>query len=186
MIAHEVAQKYSTALFNIVQEKGLVDQASEQFEKLDELINKDETLLQFLLAPHILDQHKLAMVEDVFKERLEPLFLEFLLLLVRKHRVGYLHDIIEAFRKKVAFARGEEKAFVITAMPLSGDERTRLVEKLNTKSKMTVTIEERVDPTIIGGVIVIMGDQIIDGSVRNNLSLLKEELMKMKVNQEAA
>ena len=56
MLAQEVAKKYSTALFNIVRDKGLIDEAYHQFEELDALINKDRTLLQFLLAPHILDQ----------------------------------------------------------------------------------------------------------------------------------
>jgi len=186
MIAHEVAHKYSTALFNIVQEKKLIDQASEQFEQLDNLIKKDNSLLQFLLAPHILEQNKQALVKNVFGPRLEPLFLEFLLLLVGKHRIGYLHDIIEAFRDKVAYARGQIKAQVITAVPLTDDQRRKLTAKLNAKADMTVTLKEKVDSAIIGGMIVIMGDQIIDGSVRHNLLILKEELKKLKVNQAAA
>lgn len=181
MLAQQVAKKYSTALFNLVREKNMVDLAFEQFEDLDELVQKDDTLLQFLLAPHILDQQKTALLKDVFGGRLEPLFLEFLLVLVNKHRIGYLHEIIEEFQGLVAEARGIIVALVTTAVPLTDDARGRLIERLQTKTGKTVELDEKVDPAIMGGMIVILGDQIIDGSVKNRLSLLKDDLMKLKV-----
>lgn len=182
MLAQEVAKKYSTALFNIVREKGLIDVAFEQFENLDKLVNNDPSLLQFLLAPHILDQNKVALLKDVFKERLDPLFLEFLLVLVQKHRIGFLHEIIEEFRYRVADARGMLVAKVTTAVPMNDRDRADLTAKLAAKTGKSIELEETVDPAIMGGMIVILGDQIIDGSVRHGLSLLKDELMKLKVN----
>ena len=181
MLAQQVAKKYSTALFNLVSQKGLVDSAFEQFEQLDNLIKSDDTLLQFLLAPHILDQDKIKVVREVFAPRLEPLFLEFLLVLIEKHRIGFLHDIIEEFRERVAAARGIIVARVITAVPMDDTMRTGLIAKLTDKTGKTIELDEKVDPTILGGMIVILGDQIIDGSVRHSLSLLKDELMKLKV-----
>ncbi|MCP4567370.1 MAG: ATP synthase F1 subunit delta [FCB group bacterium] len=181
MLAQQVAIKYSTALFNLVREKNMVDLAFEQFEELDELVRKDDTLLQFLLAPHILDQQKTALLKDVFGGRLDPLFLEFLLVLVNKHRIGYLHEIIEEFRALVAEARGIVVARVTTAVPMTDDARSHLCQRLQTKTSKTVELDEKLDPAIMGGMIVILGDQIIDGSVRNKLSLLKDDLMKLKV-----
>ncbi|MEZ5357899.1 MAG: ATP synthase F1 subunit delta [Candidatus Zixiibacteriota bacterium] len=182
MLAQQVAKKYSTALFNIVREKGLIDTAYEQFEELDKLVNSDPSLLQFLLAPHILDQHKVALLKNVFGSRLNPLFLEFLLVLVGKHRIGFLHEIIEEFRYRVADARGMMVAKITTAIPLNDADRKGLIAKLAAKTGKSIELEEKVDPAIMGGMIVIIGDQIIDGSVRHGLSLLKEELMKLKVN----
>lgn len=181
MIAHQVAKVYSTALFNIVRKNGLIDEANDQFESLDALINMDDSLLHFLLAPHILDQQKIALLKDVLGPRLNPLFMEFLLVLVNKHRIGYLHEIIGAFRLLVAEARGIQITRVITAKALSDADRADLQARLAVRTGKTIEIEERVDPTILGGVIVILGDQIIDGSVRHGLSMLKEELMKLKV-----
>ncbi len=181
MLAQQVAKKYSTALFNIVQEKGLVDQAFEQFEQLDNLIKSDDMLLQFLLAPHILDQDKTSVVREIFGSRLEPLFVEFLLVLIEKHRIGFLHNIIEEFRERVAVARGIIVARIVTAVPLDEAMRTDLIAKLQAKTGKTIVLDEKVDPDILGGMIVILGDQIIDGSVRHSLSLLKDELMKLKV-----
>lgn len=181
MLAQQVAKKYSTALFNIVKEKGLLDQAYEQFEDLDNLIKSDDTLLDFLLAPHILDQHKLALVRDVFGPRLEPLFLEFLLVLVDKHRIGFLHEIIEEFRARVAEERNMVVARITTTKPLTEMDRKNLITRLESKTSKSVELEEKVDPAILGGMIVILGDQIIDGSVKHHLTLLRDELMKLKV-----
>ncbi|MCK5124789.1 MAG: ATP synthase F1 subunit delta [candidate division Zixibacteria bacterium] len=182
MLAQEVAKKYSTALFNIVNEKGLIDEAFEQFEELDKLINSDASLLQFLLAPHILDQNKITLLRDVFTQRLNPLFLEFLLVLISKHRIGFLHEIIEEFRWRVANARGMLVAKVTTAIPLNDADRASLIAKLASRTGKSIELEEKVDSAILGGMIVILGDQIIDGSVKHGLALLKEDLMKLSVN----
>jgi ATP synthase F1 delta subunit len=181
MIAHQVAKKYSTALFNIVRSKGLIDLAYDQFEDLDKLIKQDETLIRFLLAPHVLDQHKVALVRNVFAPRLEPLFLEFLLVLVNKHRIGYLHEIIEEFRALVADARGMIVAKVTAAAPITQTERDALIARLKAKTGKLVELEVKVDSSILGGMIVILKDKIVDGSVTHKLSLLREELMKLKV-----
>lgn len=181
MIAQQVAKKYSTALFRLVREKGLIDIADEQFGGLDDLIKRDESLLQFLLAPHILDQRKVALVRDVFGPRLEPLFLEFIMVLIEKHRIGYLHQIIEALRALVDEERGIIEAQVTTAVPMTDEIRQRLIGRLARKTGKTIELKEKVDAAILGGMIVILRDQIIDGSISHNLALLKEELMKLKV-----
>lgn len=182
MIAHEVAKKYSTALFNIVREKGMIDIAYQQFEELDNLVKKDDTLLRFLLAPHILDRQKVELVRNVFGSRLDPLFLEFLLVLIKKYRIGYLREIIESFRKLVADERGMIVARIVTAKPLDDTERSDLSARLQAKTGKTIELDEKVDPSILGGMIVILGDKIIDGSVRCGLGMLKEALMKLKVS----
>jgi F-type H+-transporting ATPase subunit delta len=181
MLAQQVAVKYSTALFNITRRKNLINQAYTQFEQLDTIIKEDKTLLQFLLAPHILDQVKIKVVKDVFGPRLEPLFLEFLLVLIDKHRIGFLHEIVREFRALVEEARGVIKAHVTVTRPLTDDDRRRLIERLQAKTGKTIELIEKVDPGILGGMVVILKDQIIDGSVKHKLAILREELMKLKV-----
>jgi len=181
MLAEQVAKKYSLALFNIVREQGLMDQAYVQFEGLDRILQKNKSFLQLLKAPHITDQDKVALVRRVFTGQLELLFVEFILVLVAKHRIGFLHDIIIAFRALVAEAKGLAVAQVTTAVPLADDQRKALIGRLQAKTGHTVELDEKVDRAILGGMIIILGDQIIDGSVRHKLSLLRDELMKLKV-----
>ncbi len=73
MIAQEVAKKYAGGLFLSVMEKGLVNQAHDQLKDLKEFLGEDPTMLSFLIAPHVLDEHKLALVRNVFTDRLDRL-----------------------------------------------------------------------------------------------------------------
>lgn len=181
MLAQQVAKKYSRALFNLVRDKSVIDRASTQFEQLNELISADPSLLQFLLAPQVLDSNKESFLKDVFADRLDPLFLEFLLVLVRKHRIGFLPEIIKAFRALVAQEKGIIVALVTSAVALLEKERDALTRSLEEQTGKKIELETKVDPSILGGMIVIMGDQIIDGSVRYSLAQLQDELLKIKV-----
>jgi F-type H+-transporting ATPase subunit delta len=181
MLAQQVAKKYSHALFHLVREKGLVDQADTQFAEIDKLVTADRNLMQFLLAPHVLESDKVNLVKRIFEGRIEPLFLNFLFVLIEKHRIGFFHEIVEEFRALVDEAKGVAVAEVTTVVPMTDDAREQLIEKLARKTGKKIELEEKVDPSIIGGMIVKVGDQVIDGSVQYGLSELREELMKIKV-----
>ncbi len=181
MLAQQVAKKYSQALLNIVRDKSVIDLASTQFEDLKELISADPALLQFLLAPQVLDTDKESLLKDVFASRLEPLFLEFLLVLVKKHRILYLPEIIEQFLALVAVEKGIVIALVTSAVALSDKEQDELTKSLEKQTGKKIELDIKIDPAIMGGLIIIMGDQIIDGSVRYALSQLQDELLKIKV-----
>lgn len=182
MLAQEVAKKYANGLFLSVKDKQKTDLAYDQLRDLGDFLKKDPTLLNFLVAPHVLDEHKLALVSDVFKSRLDPLFVQLLILLVTKHRVGFLHEIVDEFTRLVEAEKGIARATVITAVPLTDTERTKLDEKLVAKTSLTVVIEEKIDPDIIGGMIVILHNEIIDGSIRRELDLIEEKLSKVRVH----
>ena len=182
MLAQEVAKKYANGLFLSVVEKGKMDPAYEQLQDLEKFLSGDETLLNFLVAPHVLDEHKLALVRDVFTDRIDRLFVEFLVVLVRKHRVGYLHEIIDEFVRLVEAAKGIVRVTVITAVPLGDSERVKLAEKLVARTKLTIELEEKVDKDIIGGMIVILHNEIIDGSIRRGLDVVQETLTKVRVH----
>ncbi|MBI5266953.1 MAG: F0F1 ATP synthase subunit delta [candidate division Zixibacteria bacterium] len=181
MIAQQVAQKYARALFMAAKGRNLIDKAYDQFEVLRQVIRKDRALLDFLTAPHVTDQQKLELVNKVFGTRLEKLFLEFLLVLMDKHRVQHLPDIIDAFERLVETEKGIVRASVVTAIPLSGDEERNVTARLESRTGKKVKLEKKVDPAILGGMIVIIDDEIIDGSVRHGLKQMREQLGKVKV-----
>jgi len=182
MLAHEVAQKYAHGLFLAVREKNLTDRAFRELEDLRGYLRSDATLLNFLVAPHILDEHKLSVVRDVFGERLHQLLVQLLELLVRKHRMGFLPEVIDEFVRLTEAERGIGRATAITAIPLSDGEKARMIEKLAAKTGLKIELEAKVDPTIIGGVIVVMYNEIIDGSIRRQLDLVREQLSKVRVH----
>ena len=181
MIAHEVAKKYAHALLMAVKEKNLIDTADEQMTGLRELIRRDRSLINFLTAPQILEEKKYELVRTVFSERLERLFIEFLVVLIDKHRVRFLPDILDEFDRLVNAEKGVLKATVISATKLDQSVYDDLRPKLAKKTGLKVEIEKKIDPAILGGMIVIMHDEIIDGSVRHGLDLIREKLERVKV-----
>ncbi len=182
MIAAEVAKKYANALFLSTGERGLVNQAYEQFSGLKTVLEADSSMLNFLSSPKVDDEQKLDLIRRVFGERMEQLFVEFLAVLVRKRRAGFMVEIIDEFNRLVEFEKGISRVTAITAVPLTETERGNLLGSLAEKTGKKIELESKVDPSIIGGMIVILHDEIVDGSVRHGLDLLEDQLQKIKVH----
>ncbi len=181
MIAEQVSQKYAKALFMAAKGRNLIDKAYEQFDVLKLVLKKDRALLDFLTAPQVPDERKRELVNNVFGPRIEKLFVEFLFVLMEKHRIGFLPQIIDAFERLVEIEKGMVRAQVITAVAISADEEKNAMSRLETRTGRKVLLEKKVDPSIIGGMIVIIDDEIIDGSVRHGLKMIEEHLGKVKV-----
>jgi len=182
MLAQQVAKKYSTALFELAKERNLVDAAWDQFDSMAEVLEKDRTLLDFMEAPQVSDDKKLALLKKVFAGRLEKSFYDFLLVLVEKRRFKYLPEIIENFDLLVREDKRMAKAVCITVRPITDAERLKLIESLQRKTSLKIELEEKIDKSILGGMTVMLRNQIIDGSLRHGLDLLKNRLMKVKVH----
>jgi F-type H+-transporting ATPase subunit delta len=182
MLTQEVAHKYARALFFSAKEKNLLDKADEQFLQLRELLVKDNTFFNFLNAPQVSDERKLDLVRNVFSGRLERPFIEFLIVLIDKHRTGFLPDIAIELDRMIKAEKGIGKVTVITAIPISAAEEQELIKELAKKTGLKIELEKKVDRQILGGMITILHDQIIDGSVRHGLSQIQEQLEKVKVH----
>jgi F-type H+-transporting ATPase subunit delta len=181
MLAQEVAQKYAHALFMSAKEKKLLDVADEQFMQLRDLLTRENSLFNFLNAPQVSEEKKLALVRKVFEGRLDRSFIEFLLVLIEKHRTKYLPAIAEELDRFIKAEKGIGKVTVITAVPLSSSEEQKLIGELAKKTGLKIELDKHVQPEILGGMITILHDQIIDGSVRHGLNDIQQQLAKVKV-----
>jgi len=182
MLAQQVAKKYSTALFELAREKNLLDNAWDQFKAIAEFLEKDRTLLDFMEAPQVPDDRKMALIKTAFAGRMEKSFFDFLLVLVDKRRFKYLPEIIDNFDMLVREEKGIAKAVCLTAEPITDAERQNLIKSLQQKTSLKVELEEKIDKSILGGMIVMLRNQIIDGSLKHGLDLLKNRLLKVKVH----
>lgn len=181
MITQEVARKYARALFLATKDKGLVDQAYEQFHALKVMLASDRRLIGFLEAPKVAEEQKIELIRNVFGQRFEALFVEFLVVLVQKKRSGFLSDIIDQFERLVESDKGIARAVVTTALPLNEQEEQRLIAQLAAKTGLKIDLRKRVDPSIIGGMIVIIQNEIIDGSISHTLERIEEQLGRVRV-----
>lgn len=181
MQTEQIDRRYAAALFAVVVERKTLAQTERELTEVEALLKQDPTFMEIMQAPHLLEQDKEATLRRVFAGRLQPVLVAFMILLLHKHRIGYLPGIIARFLEDAAEAQGRLTARVMTAVPLTDDERRDLIAQLRGKTAKTIDLDETVDPRLVGGMVVMLKDRILDGSVRNKLSLLREELMKVTV-----
>ncbi len=181
MIDREVAKKYSNALYLASKEKEIVSEVFEQLAHLDKIAHSEKAFLEFLKSPRITEQDKKSFVQNVLQKRVHAIIVQFLNVLLEKNRIRYLREIIDEFNRLVEAERGIGRATVITAAPLAPAEKRDLIEKLSARLNLKVKLEEKIDTKVMGGVIVITHDQIIDGSVRHGLDLIEQSLNKVRV-----
>jgi F-type H+-transporting ATPase subunit delta len=182
MFAQQVGKRYSRAVFELAKEKNLLDVAWDQFNSIGKYLKEDDTLIDFMTAPQVTDANKLALIKTAFESHLEKPFFDFLLVLVKKRRIQYLPEIIESLDDLIREEKKLAKATCITATKITDEERRKLIERLEQKTSLKIELKEKIDKNMIGGMVVILHNQIIDGSVLYSLSQLKNRLMKVKVH----
>ncbi|MBU1698989.1 MAG: F0F1 ATP synthase subunit delta [Candidatus Eisenbacteria bacterium] len=173
-----LARRYAEALFMAALDRGILDPVSEDAGALVKLLESDPRLLRFLESPQILADEKEKVVQKTLREQVQPLLCDFILLLLSKQRVALLLDILDVFKDRVEEHRGIVSAQVFTAVPLPGDMESALRQRLEAKVGLKVRLEKSVDSDVIGGVKVVIGNRVIDGSVQNELRELKQQLLK--------
>ena len=179
-----VAKKYATALFLLARERKLEDTVWVDLSALGEVFKADRRLLKVIAAPQIPDEDKHKLVRTVLAGASEAV-LHFMLFVIDKGRTEHIPRIIEMYGQLLDEARGVVEADITSAVTLDDDEVSRIVQKLEKLSGKKVRHSVQVDPEILGGVIVIIGGEIIDQSVRHDLSRLRDSLSALKVHQAA-
>ncbi|MCS7003274.1 MAG: ATP synthase F1 subunit delta, partial [Dehalococcoidia bacterium] len=118
---------------------------------------------------------KTMIIQQVFPD-VDPLARNFLALLVQRNRLGILPEIIDLYAAMLDDERGIARASVTTAVELAPDEAQQVARRLEELTGKTIRLETSVDPAILGGVIVRIGDKLIDGSTRTRLNMLRQRL----------
>jgi F-type H+-transporting ATPase subunit delta len=177
-----VALKYAKALFDTALESGKLPEVTRDADFLRQLREEDPAFLNFLISPEVLTDQKMEFVKTVFEPRLDPLTVNFIRLLIDKGRIDHLPPMRQEFDRLQEEHQGKLKAQVMTAVPLSGEQESRLKVQLDRITGKNVEIEKQVDPAILGGVVVHLGNKIIDRSLRNGLRQLEESLLRVEIN----
>lgn len=183
MIASQLALRYAEALFELASEKQVLATAEEELALVEETISAHSELATLLFHPQVPLAAKKETVARVFGPQVSEYIRNFLLLLVDRRRETALPAIIKEFRSLANKARNIAEAEVTTAMPLTQAEQTALAAKLGKVTGKTVILKTQVDKRILGGVVVKMGDKLIDGSVVRQLETLKTALLRTEVSK---
>ncbi len=172
-IRASLAGRYASALFDLARDQRQIESVSASLAALAQGIADSRDLAELITSPLVSrDQAGDALSAIATKLSLDPLTVNFLGVLARNGRKDQLMPVIRAFRRLAAEHRGEETADVVTARPLNDDQIERLRQQLRARAGRDVTIEARVDPAILGGIVVKLGSRQIDASVRTKLNRL--------------
>lgn len=175
-MSSEVAAVYANALFSLAYEQGdeTLQQTREDLRQCAVLFELNPELSRLLSLPTISVEERLSVAKRIFGE--EGLYTRLIFLLVDHGRVSYLPEIADAFDGRMLDYQDTVEVTVTTAVALSREQKERLRKALSRKLGKTVRMAERIDRSILGGVIVQYGDTRIDNSVKYRLDALRARL----------
>jgi F-type H+-transporting ATPase subunit delta len=169
---------YARALFEMANAEGVADRVQEELFRLRELLKTNPALLEFLKDPNVKREGKRAALAELFGGKVHPIVLNTILTLSDQDRAGRLLHIIEEFETVASSARQKVAGEVTTAIKLDDATLARLAAELSRLTGKNVQLFQKVDPTILGGAVIKVGEQIIDASLRRKLDQIKEMLVQ--------
>jgi F-type H+-transporting ATPase subunit delta len=173
------ARRYARALFALAGEENRVEELRRELDALADLIEANEELAHAIFRP----LHPAAERSRVLRATCErigasPTLQRFCSFLVDQRRVVEIAEIRAAYRALADAAAGRMRARVVSATPLSDEQRERLGRALSARTGKQLELETAVDAALLGGAIASVGDLVFDGSLRTQLEQLRQSLMK--------
>lgn len=176
-----VAERYARALFLVVERRGEIFEALEALKRLLALVRPDTRAGAFFRSPLVPLERKRALLRSEIASRVMPAVASFVDLMLRKKRLGLFTAVVDEFEKQVRIWQGLQEAEAVSAVPLTEDELKRLHARLERATGLTIELKTRVDPALVGGMYVRIGDRIIDRSVKGLLQSLQDRLFEVSL-----
>jgi F-type H+-transporting ATPase subunit delta len=178
MASDPLVRGYAEALFQVARAEESIDRVEEELTRLKDSLESNAQVKEFMNNLQISPEGKKSALFQIFGEKVSPIILNWINMVIDQGRQRKLPNILEAFFKLAQESRQKVTAEVITSVPLSEDLIQRLEKELSRASKKQVFLKPMVDESILGGVIVKIENKIIDGSVKHRLEELKQEMVK--------
>jgi F-type H+-transporting ATPase subunit delta len=176
MANETVARRYATAVFSLAQDNKATEAVGGDLRAISAAISSDDTVRRFFISPVIDRGEKTKALAAAFEPRVGQIALHTLLLLVRKRREALLGAIVEEYEKLLLAESRREPLEIASARPLEKAELDAIVARLSRKFGKAFEVTEKVEPEILGGVRITMGDRYVDGSIAGRLDELSRLL----------
>ncbi|UWU92518.1 F0F1 ATP synthase subunit delta [Bradyrhizobium sp. CB1015] len=172
-----VSGRYATALFELARDQNVVDAVKADLDKFDALLNESADLKRLVRSPvFAADAQSKALSAVLDKAGIAGIAANFLKVLTANRRLFAVADVIRAYRALVARFKGETTADVTVAEALSDKNLDALKVALKSVTGKDVALNVKVDPSIIGGLVVKLGSRMVDGSLRTKLNSIKHAM----------
>lgn len=172
-----IARRYAKALFDLAVEEGRFEEIGQELASVSAAFKADPNLIAALRSPSTTREERLAVASALADAvRARPILANTLKLLADRARLAELSDVERVYRELADDRSGRLRAKVVSAIPLSDEAAARLGMALSKATRRNVVVERSVDANILGGVIAQVGSEVFDGSIRNQISQLKQQL----------
>ena len=178
-----LARVYAESLLTVAEKQSQTDDIASDFDGfIDEVLAKNPSIEAFLGGSAATRQEKSQLLERALGGKIDPLLLDFLLVVNRHGRLEYLRPMRAAYRALCDEKAKRERIKVRTATPLDDGQRDRLSSLLREKLGREPVLETHVDPELLGGMVVQIRDEVFDGTVASRLTGLQKQLMARSSN----
>ena len=176
-----LARRYALALYEIGEQKNRVESILQDLREIVDIIYNNKEFQDVIKHPQISTSRKKEIFSNVFKGKVDDELLSFLILLIEKERILYIDEILIEFERIHLEKNNTVVAQVKTVVPLIEDEKHKLKSKLESIYNKNIIMNEELDATIIGGVYVRVGNDVIDGTIKAKLDDMKKLMLKREV-----
>ncbi|SCY87440.1 F0F1 ATP synthase subunit delta [Alkaliphilus peptidifermentans] len=180
-MAELVAKRYAYALYEVGLEDNRIQPLKEELQFVADCIKEYSQLADLLGSPLIQQKDKKEILSQCFKDRVSNEVLSFLYILIDKRRQNYIHQITEEYVMLANKSKNMVAATAVTAIPMKEEDLLKLQVKLSMSSGKNVNLINEIDSEVIGGILIKMGDKVIDGTIKNRLGQMKEQLSQIIV-----
>ena len=174
-----IANRYAEALFQLSEDDNITKEIYDELHSVVDIVKSNKDLDNVLKSPLVAKSEKVQLIETLFNNKINNNLKNFLKILVEKGRISSLKSIELTFKQLLNDRDNIIEGTVISAIPLTGEKVKELEEKLSKKYNKNVTLENKVDKSILGGVLIRLGNIQIDGSVKTRLDNIKDQLSQV-------
>ncbi len=172
-----VGRVYAQALLELAREQGVVSDLATEVQTLLPMVGEGSELNRLLINPAIGDGERVKIVQRVFEGKVSPLLYKMVRVIGDKGRLGSLSQVLAGYLLAVSDDRGHIEVQAFIASELDSDAAKKVADQIGQALGKTVSLTQKVDPSLIGGLKIKIGDQLIDASVASQLRSMKNKMI---------
>ena len=179
-MAKLVSKTYGDALFELALENNQLDSMFEEIEVVSKVISDYSDLTKLMNHPKIIKEEKIKLIEDIFTDKVSKELVGLMRMMVEKDHYNEINNVFSYFMDKVKEYKNIGTAYITSAMELTDDQKKAVeIRLLETTKYLQFEMHFDVDESLIGGMLIRIGDRVVDYTIKTNQSGLKRELIKI-------
>lgn len=180
-MAKLVVKRYATALFDLAVSLGALKEYEEEVKVMIRSLEETPDFMAVLNDHKVTKEDKSKLVQSIFEGKVQDPIVGLLDLMVKKGRQAEILEVLKAFLERVKAQSGITKVIVTSAITLNDEQKNTLIQKLEASTQSKVELETIVDASIIAGLVVRVGDKVVDASIKGEMQTLKKQLSEIRL-----